>query len=302
MSIFTDAKPLVNLVKKKGMKNIFFALDDLWLYQYHEQEYDGVVKDVFQLISLTQERQWEIIGLGEYLFAVEDSIEDTPKYNAYSNQRYLQEARKNNFLISSTLDYLILSVPSMIIMVFLLNRIFYLLFNYEISKYIRPYSFWLILLDLTFQNNIEFFTFLSFRAIFTMFSFNFSTKALNAFSIIFLFITFICMTSSYTIYYHRYRKLARYFLANMYRFPSSYVLMTIVYGVKPFLKGVVHALFYDQWVLQIWLLIGVEMTVVLIVIVFEIVLDNHKSMLILVIEIIYSFSFVTMNILLLCKY
>ena len=135
-----------------------------------------------------------------------------------------------------------------------------------------------------------------------MFSFNFSCKLFNAFSIIFLFITFICMTSSYTIYYHRYRKLARYFLANMYRFPSSYVLMTIVYGVKPFLKGVVHALFYDQWVLQIWLLIGVEMMIVLIVIVFEIVLDTHRSRLILAIELTYSFSVVAMNILLLCKY
>ena len=122
-----------------------------------------------------------------------------------------------------------------------------------------------------------------------MFSFNFTTKALNAFSILFLFITFITMTSSYTIYYHRYRKLARYFLANMYRFPSSYILMTIVFGVKPFLKGVIHALFYDQWVVQIWLLIRVELAIVVVILVFEIVLDNHKSTLILVIELVYSF-------------
>ena len=35
---------------------------------------------------------------------------------------------------------------------------------------------------------------------------------------------------------------------------------------------------------------------------FEIVLDNHKSTLILSIELIYSFALVAMNILLLCKY
>ena len=78
--------------------------------------------------------------------------------------------------------------------------------------------------------------------------------------------------------------------------------MTIVFGIKPFLKGVIHALFYDQWVVQIWLLIGVELAIVVVILVFEIVLDNHKSTLILVIELVYSFSLITMNILLLCKY
>ena len=146
LSIFMDTKPLTNLLKKKGMKTIFVALDDLWLYQYHEQEYDGVMKDIFELISLTQERQWEIIGLGEYIFQIEDSLQDIPKYNAFSNEKYLQKARKNNFLMSSLIDYLVLSVPFTLALVFVFNKIFYLLFNYEISKFLRAYSFWLILL------------------------------------------------------------------------------------------------------------------------------------------------------------
>ena len=78
--------------------------------------------------------------------------------------------------------------------------------------------------------------------------------------------------------------------------------MTIVYGIKPYLKGAIHALFYDEWVLQIWLLIGVELLVVFIILVFEIVLDNHKSTLILCIELIYSFALVSLNLLLLCKH
>ena len=183
-----------------------------------------------------------------------------------------------------------------------MNRVFYLLFNHKISRFLRPFSFWLIIIDLTFQNNIQLFTFISFRAVNTMFSFNFSTKAFNAFSIIFLFLTFMCVVSSYTLYYHSYKKLARYFLSNMYRFPSSYALMTIIFGVKPFLKGLIHAVFYDQWVLQIWFLAGVELSIVGIVIVFEIVLDSHKSTLILVIEVLYAFSLTGLNLLLLCKY
>ena len=81
---------------------------------------------------------------------------------------------------------------------------------------------------------------------------------------------------SYLGYYYQYGKYARYFLSNMYRFPSSYVLMTFVFGFRPFLKGVVHALFFEQWTVQIWLLIGIEMLMIFITILFEITLDNHK--------------------------
>ena len=44
------------------------------------------------------------------------------------------------------------------------------------------------------------------------------------------------------------------------------------------------------------------MMIIIVVIVFEIVLDNHKSRLIMVIEIVYYFSVVTFNVLLLCKF
>ena len=71
LSALIDTKPLMNLVKKRGMKMIFVAFDDLWLYHYHQQQYDGVVKDIFQIISLMQESQWEIVGLGGFLSKVE---------------------------------------------------------------------------------------------------------------------------------------------------------------------------------------------------------------------------------------
>ena len=86
---------------------------------------------------------------------------------------------------------------------------------------------------------------------------------------------------SYLGYYYQYGKHARYFLSNMYRFPSSYVLMTFVFGFRPFCKGVVHALFFEQWSVQIWLLIGIEMLMIFITILFEITLDNHKYRVIL---------------------
>ena len=42
LSAAVDSKPVLNMLKKRGMKMIFVAFDDLWLYQYHKQEYDGL--------------------------------------------------------------------------------------------------------------------------------------------------------------------------------------------------------------------------------------------------------------------
>ena len=237
-------RPLLNLIRKRGMKFVFLMIDDLWLYQYHKKKYDGIVRAVFKTISFIEEKQWEVVGLAETIDNTEDKITIIRKYNAFSNENYLFESRNNNFLLDSVLDFFMFYIPLSILLIFLWNRLFFLLFRFEISKFLRPYSFWLIIFDILIQNNIEFFTFLSFRAIETMFSFDFFTKFINCFTMIFFFIVVVCVTLSYLLYHYKYGKLARYFLSNMYRFPSSYILMIFIFGVRPFLKGVVHALLF----------------------------------------------------------
>ena len=97
-------------------------------------------------------------------------------------------------------------------------------------------------------------------------------------------------------------KLARYFLSNMYRFKTSYILMTVTFGVRPFLKGIVHALLFEHWLAQIWSLIGIEIAMVTIIVFFEITLDSHKSRLILLFELLYSSCLIGVNVLLLLKH
>ena len=76
-------------------------------------------------------------------------------------------------------------------------------------------------------------------------------------TIVMFFLVIMATFASYGFYYYEYIKLAKYFLSNMFRFRTSYVLMTLMYGVRPFLKGAIHALLFEQWVVQLWLLLGV---------------------------------------------
>ena len=146
LSIFKDIRPFLNIVRKRSHKWVFMVVDDLWLYQYHQKEYDGIIRDVFKIIAFIESKQWEIIGLGEYLDRVKDEMKEVRRFNPYSNIRYMEESRNNNALLDNLMDFIVFSIPLTLALWFLYYRIFYCLFNYEVSKYLRAYSFCLILL------------------------------------------------------------------------------------------------------------------------------------------------------------
>ena len=127
---------------------MFMMVDDLWLYQYHQQRYEGIIRDVFRTIAFIEEKQWEVVGLQQHLEQLKAQMVDISRYNAHSNRRYMEEARQNNYLLDNLLDFLLLSVPLLVILEFINYRLFFCTFDWSISRYLRPYSFCLILVDL----------------------------------------------------------------------------------------------------------------------------------------------------------
>jgi hypothetical protein len=152
------------------------------------------------------------------------------------------------------------------------------------------------------QNNVEYLSFLGWRALNIPFSFSFVCKGLLVFTLVMFFIVVISVFCTYLFYYSWYGKFARYFLVNLYRFPSSYLLMTILYGFRPFLKGTAHALFYNNLQLQLWFLLGIEIVMIIITVSFEYFWGNHKSRKVLTLELLYMTGLVCFNFLLLLKY
>ena len=200
------------------------------------------------------------------------------------------------------MDYFAFHVPAVILFVFLSNRLFYLLFNYQISFIFRAYSFKWILLEILIQNNVEFFTFLGLRNFLTPFSFNIPTKMFQVLAILVFFMTLLAAFWSYSLYYSDYGKLAKYFLCNMFRFPSSYILMTILYGVRPFLKGIVHALMFHHWEVQMWSLFSIQLCMLVMTLFFEFKFDSHRSKPVFMMDVSYYSCLMMLNVLFLCKY
>ena len=156
---------MFNFVKRQGLKFGFIILDDLWLYSFHNQEYSGEFLEVLKILSFIEENQWKIIGLEEWLNKVESTIDYPSEYNVHSDPKFLKIQRKNSSLLLNTLDFFIFSVPLTVLFVIGLNKAFYLLFEYEISKFLRPYSFWCILLELLIQSNTLLFSFFGFKSL-----------------------------------------------------------------------------------------------------------------------------------------
>ena len=91
LEIVNKARPFLNFVRRKGIKSFFVAVDDIWLYNYHIKEYDGIVKVVFETISFVEEKQWQFAGLEETQDQVENSIEEEKFYHAFSNPTYISK-------------------------------------------------------------------------------------------------------------------------------------------------------------------------------------------------------------------
>lgn len=125
-----------------------------------------------------------------------------------------------------------------------------------------------MLFEILVVGNVEFFTFLAFRNFLTPFSLDIPSKLLQILAILILLIVILAAFASYSHYYNEYEKLAKYFLCNMFRFKSSYALMVIAYGARPFLKGVIHALMYRNWFVQMWMLAGVEILILTVILIF----------------------------------
>ena len=128
LGLLVKARVFLNFMKRRGLKTLFVALDDLWLYNFHKVEYDGSVEVVFKTIKFIEDKQWEIVGLEEEREKVEHCIAEVPRYNPFSNPTYLVKERKNNLFVSSTMDFFSFFLPLTVVLVILFNRLFHLLF------------------------------------------------------------------------------------------------------------------------------------------------------------------------------
>ena len=91
LDLLSKTRTFFNFIKRRGVKSLFVALDDLWLYNFHKNDYDGTMNTVFRTIKFIEDKQWEFVGLEEAREKVENAIEEVSAYNPHSNPTYLEK-------------------------------------------------------------------------------------------------------------------------------------------------------------------------------------------------------------------
>ena len=84
------------------------------------------------------------------------------------------------------------------------------------------------------------------RNLTNLFAVSFIDKVFSIFVILFMFIVVFFTVAAYFLLYYFYEKLFKYFLDNLYRISGSVWMMALIYGLRPFLKGCIHSLMYEN--------------------------------------------------------
>ena len=137
--------------------------------------------------------------------------------------------------------------------------LFKALFNYRISKYIRKYAFYGILLFIIYEGNIEQFAFYFFRECQNLFSFNFSHKISNVLMIYFFFLLIVFSVGGLLFFTFHYKKLIKYFLEDSKESNMGAVLFqSLERAIFPLAFGCVHALLLQHLFIQTIVLFVIE--------------------------------------------
>ena len=93
--VLAKSRPALNLIRRRGLKGLFFIVGDLWLYNFHQQQYDGSTQTVIEIIALIEEKQYELIGLEKVKEQMEERLEESiaqlNEYNCEANPTFIQK-------------------------------------------------------------------------------------------------------------------------------------------------------------------------------------------------------------------
>ena len=177
-------------------------------------------------------------------------------YNSFTNKKFLDEERVDGLFFKNTmLELLVISLIKIVVF-FILNRLFFCLFNYPISRFLRNYSFKIFLVEILIIEDIQQLIFIFIRNFFCFFKIESGAYYLVAtiFPLIMAGLILLCFFTLFPLQRYYYGKLSKYFLTNTYRIHGSLALNYILFIIKPIILSSIQALCYDSPKLQLMLL------------------------------------------------
>lgn len=279
------------------LKLFFLIVDDNELYIYHRPDYRGLFHSLIHAQYKIQQEINSVLDAIPFLDKVEGAL---PSHEQSANPKYLSMEREANGFLRNSVSYFLVEVPLVLCMYLSLNFFFHRLFNFEISRVLRIFSFRMCLWVMALESNLQSFSFLCFSNFAFLRSYDIFYKLDASLTVLFGFVLVFYALCFYELCHYLYGRLGKYFLTNFLRKNRSYFLMTLLYGVRPVVRGFLHSLYHSNDA-QLLGFVGLDLLMVVVYSAFHVYRRLSINKGIFFCQCCYFFAGCVQNIALLCK-
>ena len=132
-------------------------------------------------------------------------------------------------------SFLVIYIPMLCLIFFVLNRIFFALFRYEVSSYFRFYSFWIHLFFITVVQNLRMLVVFALSNMRTLFSTDFTIKLMQTVSVAIFGFFFVFVIALFPLLEYFNGKNSKYLLSNIKYKKYCFIIMFLKFSLKPIL-------------------------------------------------------------------
>ena len=193
--------------------------------------------------------------------AYENMLGSLDRQKEYSPPGFLEKNENGIGFFANNLEFFFFELPGIIVLYITFSLLFRLLFNFRISRLIRKYSFYGVLVFIMFEGNVEQFAFYFFAECRLLYSATPLHKLGRVFMLLFFFPLLVSSFCGITLSLVYYKKLVKYFMEDCRKVSLLAILLeSLEKGIFPLLFGSVHALLLENLLAQTITLGAIEAT------------------------------------------
>jgi hypothetical protein len=178
------------------------------------------------------------------------------------------------------LNYFLLIIPFTVLIFIILHFLFRLLSQFNISIFLREYSFWMFLCVMLFDGNLPYFSFIFFSDLRIGFLTNFISKTQSVVTISLFYLTVVFCVCGFIVAQILYGRLSIYFKENTSNSLLGSFYMSIQFGLKYLIFGSIHSILRSVYHSQLCALALAEFVLIFINLAFlkkkKLFIRNHK--------------------------
>ena len=205
------------------LTNFMTAFDRLQFYYFHKQNLSYYSEVMLSNVNaLAVDRGSALQKLLEYCNSTgpclsinsvyEQLHQDLNLERNYTSPEFLERNPNGIGFFANNLEFFFFELPGIILIYIVLALLFRLIFHYEVSKFIRKYSLYGLILLVIFEGNVEQFSFYFFSECRNLFSINFKHKLMRVFMLLFFWVLLVFTVGGLVWFKFHYKKLLKYFM------------------------------------------------------------------------------------------